>query len=40
MYTYTHPNTDNEQAFISFEVAWFVGGLVNWVKVLVVESGL
>jgi hypothetical protein len=31
--TYTHPDTDYQQAFVCFEVSGFVGGLVDWVEV-------
>lgn len=29
-YTYTHPNADNQQAFVWLEVAWLVGRLIDW----------
>lgn len=28
-YTYTHPNADDQQAFVSFKVSWLVGWLVD-----------
>ena len=29
-YTYTHPNADNQQAFVCLEVSWLVGWLIDW----------
>jgi protein involved in temperature-dependent protein secretion len=31
--TYTHPNTDDQQAFVRFEVSGFVGRLVDWAEI-------